>query len=99
MRNDAIITFSGKRYFVTFIDDKPRYCVVYPLKSKSEVTAKFIEFLAMAEAQTGRRVEFLQSDNEGEYKPDKLVKFCAERGIQQTFTPPTRLSPTGWLSE
>ena len=34
-------TFSGKRYFVTFIDDKSRYCVVYLIKSKSEVVDKF----------------------------------------------------------
>uniref|UniRef100_A0AAV1VK26 Integrase catalytic domain-containing protein n=1 Tax=Peronospora matthiolae TaxID=2874970 RepID=A0AAV1VK26_9STRA len=84
----SMATFSGKRYFVTFIDDKSRYCVVYLLKSKSEVAAKFMEYAAMAETQTGKRVKYLQSDNGGEYKSDKLARFCAERGIQQRFTPP-----------
>uniref|UniRef100_A0AAV1VI65 Integrase catalytic domain-containing protein n=1 Tax=Peronospora matthiolae TaxID=2874970 RepID=A0AAV1VI65_9STRA len=50
----SMATFSGKRYFMTFIDDKSRYCVVYLLKSKSEVAAKFMEYAAMAETQTGR---------------------------------------------
>uniref|UniRef100_A0AAV1TZQ1 Integrase catalytic domain-containing protein n=1 Tax=Peronospora matthiolae TaxID=2874970 RepID=A0AAV1TZQ1_9STRA len=80
-------TFSGKRYFVTFIDDKSRYCVVYLLKSKSEVAAKFMEYAAMAETQTGKRVKYFQSDNGGEYKSDKLVRFCAEREIQQRLAP------------
>uniref|UniRef100_A0AAV1VKE2 Polyprotein n=1 Tax=Peronospora matthiolae TaxID=2874970 RepID=A0AAV1VKE2_9STRA len=84
----SMATFSGKRYFVTFIDDKSRYCVVYLLKSKSEVAAKFMEYAAMAETQTGKRVKYLQSDNGGEYKSDKLARFCAERGIQQRFTTP-----------
>uniref|UniRef100_A0AAV1VGZ7 Integrase catalytic domain-containing protein n=1 Tax=Peronospora matthiolae TaxID=2874970 RepID=A0AAV1VGZ7_9STRA len=84
----SMATFSGKRYFVTFIDDKSRYCVVYLLKSKSEVAAKFMEYAAMAETQTGKRVKYLQSDNGGEYKSDKLARFCAEQGIQQRFTPP-----------
>uniref|UniRef100_A0AAV1UKU7 Integrase catalytic domain-containing protein n=1 Tax=Peronospora matthiolae TaxID=2874970 RepID=A0AAV1UKU7_9STRA len=56
--------------------------------SKSEVAAKFMEYAAMAETQTGKRVKYLQSDNGGEYKSDKLARFCAERGIQQRFTPP-----------
>uniref|UniRef100_H3H2R9 Retrovirus-related Pol polyprotein from transposon TNT 1-94-like beta-barrel domain-containing protein n=1 Tax=Phytophthora ramorum TaxID=164328 RepID=H3H2R9_PHYRM len=36
-------TFGGKRYFVTFIDDKSHFCVVYLLRNKSEVAAKFAE--------------------------------------------------------
>ena len=55
----SMATFSGKRYFVTFIDDKSRYCVVYLLKSKSEVAAKYVKFVAMAETQTGKRVKSL----------------------------------------
>uniref|UniRef100_A0AAV1UAV2 CCHC-type domain-containing protein n=1 Tax=Peronospora matthiolae TaxID=2874970 RepID=A0AAV1UAV2_9STRA len=55
----SVATFSGKRYFVTFVDEKSRYCVVYLLKSKSEVAAKFMEYAAMAETQTGKRVKYL----------------------------------------
>ena len=84
----SVATFSGKRYFVTFIDDKSRYCMVYLLKNKSEVATKFAEFVALAETQTGKQVKTLLSDNGGEYTSGTLAKFCADRGILQKFTPP-----------
>ncbi|KAE9565727.1 hypothetical protein PC116_g28540 [Phytophthora cactorum] len=81
-------TFSGKRYFVTFTDDKSHFCVVYLLRNKSEVADKFAEFVAMAETQTGKRVKTLRSDNGGEYTSGAMAKFCKDRGIEQKFTPP-----------
>ncbi|KAG6613824.1 Transposon-encoded protein [Phytophthora cinnamomi] len=81
-------TFGGKRYFVTFIDDKSHFCVVYLMRNKSEVTAKFAEFVALAETQTGKRVKTLRSDNGGEYTSREMAKFCSDRGIVQKFTPP-----------
>uniref|UniRef100_H3H925 Integrase catalytic domain-containing protein n=1 Tax=Phytophthora ramorum TaxID=164328 RepID=H3H925_PHYRM len=81
-------TFGGKRYFVTFIDDKSHFCVVYLLRNKSEVAAKFAEFVAFAETQTGKCVKTLRSDNGGEYTSGAMAKFCADRGIVQKFTPP-----------
>ncbi|KAH7460370.1 Retrovirus-related Pol polyprotein from transposon TNT 1-94 [Phytophthora ramorum] len=81
-------TFGGKRYFVTFIDDKSHFCVVYLLRNKSEVAAKFAEFVAFAETQTGKRVKTLRSDNGGEYTSGAMAKFCADHGIVQKFTPP-----------
>lgn len=60
-------TFSGKRFFVTFIDDKSRNTVVYLMSNKSEVFDKSAQFVKWAETQTGRRVKVLRSDNGGEY--------------------------------
>ena len=81
-------TFSDKRYFVTFIDDKSRFCVVFLLRSKSEVLDKFVQFVKFAETQTGKRVKVLRSDNGGEYVSNKFAAFCRDRGIVQQFTPP-----------
>ena len=81
-------TFSGKRYFVTFIDDKSHFCKVYLLSNKSEVPAKFADFVAFAETQTGKRIKTIRSDNGGEYTSRDMAKFCSDRGIVQTFTPP-----------
>ena len=39
---------SGKRYYVTFIDDYTRYCHVYVIARKSEVYEKFKESVALA---------------------------------------------------
>jgi transposase InsO family protein len=81
-------TFSDKRYFVTFIDDKSRFCVVFLLRTKSEVLDKFMQFVKFAETQTGKRVKVLRSDNGGEYASHKFAAFCRDRGIVQQFTPP-----------
>ena len=81
-------TFSGKRYFVTFIDEYSHYCVVYLLQNKFEVASKFAQFVALAETQTGKRVKTLRSDNGGEYTSNTMSKFCADHGIVQKFTPP-----------
>lgn len=71
--------------FVTFIDDYSRYCVLYLLKKKSEVAAKFTEFVMLAETQAGMRVKKLQSDNGDEYTLDKLAKICAEKEINKNL--------------
>jgi transposase InsO family protein len=81
-------TFSGKRYFVTFIDGYSHFTMVYLLQNKSEVAAKFVDFVAFAETQTGKVVKALCCDNGGEYRLGKLVKFCRRRGIKQRLTPP-----------
>ncbi|TYZ63974.1 hypothetical protein PybrP1_002805, partial [[Pythium] brassicae (nom. inval.)] len=81
-------TIGGKRFFVTFIDDKSRQCVAFLMKHKSEVIGKFAQFVKWAETQTGQRVKMLRCDNGGEYKSAKMTKFCADRGIVQQFTPP-----------
>ena len=81
-------TFSVKRYFVTFIDEKSHYCVTYLLKKKSEVADKFSHFVALAENQTSMHVKTLRCDNGGGYTSGLIAKFCAERDIVQIFTPP-----------
>ena len=81
-------TFGGMKYFVTFIDDKSRHCVVYLMRNKSENFSKFAHFVKMAENKTDSRIKALRSDNGDEYKSAKFVRFCADRGIIQKFTPP-----------
>ncbi|KAL4362751.1 hypothetical protein GQ457_04G006200 [Hibiscus cannabinus] len=48
-----IPSVGGNMYYLTFIDDYSRKCWVYVLKEKSEALAKFKEFKAMAEKQSG----------------------------------------------
>ncbi|CEG44602.1 retrovirus-related pol polyprotein from transposon tnt 1-94 [Plasmopara halstedii] len=81
-------TFSGKRYFVTFIDEYSHFCAVYLLETKSEVFDKFANYVALAETHTGKRVKCIRSDNGGEYTSAAMTNFCAKRGIVQKFTPP-----------
>ena len=55
-------TRGGKKYFVTFIDDRTRYCYVYLLKSKDEALEKFMHYKNEVENQLGRKIKAIRSD-------------------------------------
>ncbi|KAI3454849.1 hypothetical protein Pfo_011512, partial [Paulownia fortunei] len=46
-----ITTLTGKKWFVTFIDDHGRLCWLYLMNSKSEVAKLFKDFYSMVENQ------------------------------------------------
>lgn len=60
-------TPSGKKYFVTFVDDFTHYCVVYLIREKTEVFQVFKDYVPKCEAHFNTKIEFLYSDNGGEY--------------------------------
>ena len=76
-------SFSGFKYFLTFIDDYSRCTWVYFLKLKSEVFNMFLAYKALVEKQSGK----LRSDNGGKYV-NKFTTFCTEQGIQKQHTVP-----------
>jgi len=76
----------GARNFVTFMDDYSRKIWVYFMWEKSEVFAKFKEWKAEVENQTGRKIKYLRSDNRGEYCDGRFMKFCKQQGITRHFT-------------
>ena len=61
------MSMSGSRYVLTFINDFSIYTCVFFLKKKSEVLERFIEFKAMVENATGRKIKYLRYDNGGDY--------------------------------
>ena len=52
-------SIGGHKYFVTFIDDFSRCCVVYFMKNKSEAPAKYKEFEARVSNDCDRGSELL----------------------------------------
>ena len=66
-------SFSGFRYWVTFIDDYSRFRFVLPIKAKSDVFEAFKNFKAYAENQSGHRIKILRDDKGGEYMSNA---FC-----------------------
>ena len=58
---------SGKKYFITFIDDYTCKTHVYLLSAKSEAFEKFKEFKVSVESDTKRQIGILRSDNGTEY--------------------------------
>ena len=65
-------SISGRKYLVTFIDDFSRYVWIYFMKKKSETFSKFKEFKEVAEAEVGKEIRCLRSDNGGEYTSDEF---------------------------
>ena len=78
----------GSWYYMTFIDDFSSYTFVYFLKSKSDVLAKFKEFVLLMENLTEKKVKTLRSDNGGEYTSIEFQQFYTEHGINRELTVP-----------
>lgn len=76
------------RYFVTFIDDRTRWCEVYFLKNKNGVLDAFKLYQKLVEKQTGKRIKYLQSDNGGEYCNIDFDNYLADQGIRRRLTIP-----------
>ena len=81
-------SLSGCEYYLTFIDDYSRETWIYFLEAKSEVFARFQEFKALVENQSGKGIKVLRSDNGGEYSSRQLIDFCAQHGIRRQMTVP-----------
>ncbi|CAI7879167.1 unnamed protein product [Closterium sp. NIES-53] len=83
-----------ERYFVLVVDDYSRYTIVFPLRSKGEVTEVLIDWIRGARRQLSERfgsdlpVLHLHSDRGGEFSSDLLRAFCRAEGIRKTFTLP-----------
>ncbi|CAI7900905.1 unnamed protein product [Closterium sp. NIES-54] len=86
-----------ERYFLIVVDDYSRYTTVFPLRTKGEVPDVLIPWIRRAHLQLRERfhsdfpVLRLHSDRGGEFSSDLLAAYCAEHGIEQSFT--LRASP------
>ena len=68
-------SFSGFKYFLTFIDDYSRCTWVHFLKRKSEVFNMLLAYKALVEKQSGHQIIKLRFDNGGEYFNKKFTTF------------------------
>ena len=59
-----IQTRSGKKYFITFIDDSLRYCYVYLLRSKDEAVEVFKHYKLEVENQLGKKIKIIRVTEE-----------------------------------
>ena len=58
--SSRISTLSGKRWFITFIEDHIRICWVYLLKEKSEAKQVFKFFHKMVQTQFQANIQVLE---------------------------------------
>ncbi|CAN1319888.1 Retrovirus-related Pol polyprotein from transposon TNT 1-94 [Linum perenne] len=76
-----IPTMSGKKWFVTFIDDHTRMSWLYFFTNKSEVDSIFQQFHCMIYTQFGVKISILRTDNGTEYFKASLSSFLNSHGI------------------
>lgn len=79
-------SISGKRYFVSFLDDFTRFSVVYFLETKGQAYDAFLAYHARVTALHGSPLLALQSDKGGEYTSNRFRRFCSSNGIEQRLT-------------
>ena len=83
-----VMSKGGARYYITFIDDKSRWTIAYPMGTKSECFHYFKLFQRSAERQTGRKIKALRSDRGGEYNSNEFRDYLEKNGIAQQLTVP-----------
>ena len=76
-----IVTLTGHKWFVTFIDDFSRTTWVYLLKEKREMCHVFQIFHKMIHTQFGTEIKILWSDNMKECDNSGLSSYLASNGI------------------
>ncbi|GAA0173161.1 transmembrane signal receptor [Lithospermum erythrorhizon] len=82
---------SGKRYFLSFIDDYSRKCWIYLLSNKSDALEHFKYFKNMAENEIEAKLKCLRTDRGGEFNSEQFDQYCKDQGIKRhlttTYTP------------
>nr|KYP43697.1 Retrovirus-related Pol polyprotein from transposon TNT 1-94 [Cajanus cajan] len=81
-------SFSGKKYFISFIDDFSRKTWVYFLQEKSKAFEAFKKFKVMVEKETNKQIKALRSDRGGEFTSAEFMEYCEEQGIKRLLTAP-----------
>ncbi|CAI7871610.1 unnamed protein product [Closterium sp. NIES-54] len=90
-----------EHYFLLVVDDYTRYTMVFPLRSKDQVSDVLIPWIRTVRLQLRERfgqdllVLRLHSDRGGEFSSDLLRDFCHGEGILQSFTLPNSPQQNG----
>jgi len=78
----------GHRFWLTIVDDYSRYGWSIPLHTKDQAKHRLIEWVAMAERQTGCKLKEVRADRGGEFVNDTLLGHFRAQGVRTTFSNP-----------
>jgi transposase InsO family protein len=81
-------TPEGRRYFLLLVDDLSRYIWVVVLGSKGEAANAIRRAQAAAEAECGRKLRVLRTDNDDEFRAAEFTSYCADEGVQRHYSAP-----------
>ena len=77
----SVVSPTGFRYFVTFVDDYSRTTWLYIMKNRFELFSYFRTFYAEIHTQFHVNVQSLRSDNAKEYVSKQFQSFMLQNGI------------------
>ncbi|GJZ64027.1 ribonuclease H-like domain-containing protein [Tanacetum coccineum] len=90
-----IISSSGFKYYVLFLDHFSHYLWIYPLRSKSDMFDKFLHFRNYVKNQFKCEIKSFQCDHGGEFDNNRLHTLFAKHGIQLRFSCPKTSQQNG----
>jgi transposase InsO family protein len=82
----TLATPGGRRYFLLLVDDLSCYMWVMVLGSKGEATDAIRRAQAAAEAECGRKLRVLRTDNSGEFTVVEFMSYYADEGVQRHYS-------------
>lgn len=81
-----VATLGGRKYYVTFTDDKTRLTYLHLLRQKSETFDAYKQFEAWCDRQLAVKIKVLHSDRGGEYLGKEFVLYLKTSGTTQRLT-------------
>ena len=81
---DDLYSFTQKshKYYISFFNNYFKVIYIYFLKNKNEIFSEFKEYKTAIELQSDKKIKFICSDNEGEYKNLKFNKVLKKFNVQ-----------------
>ncbi|GAA0184334.1 hypothetical protein LIER_31622 [Lithospermum erythrorhizon] len=76
-----VLSSSGHRYYLIFLDDFISYLWTFPLSHKSQVFSAFVMFRALIRTQFNTEIKCLQCDNGTEFTNNAFKSLCNTNGI------------------
>ena len=81
-------SIDGFRYYVSFIDDFTRMSIVMLIKTKSDISTAFQEYVNLVQNQLKFKIKTLHSDNGTEYTSKSFQEILKYHGIIHSTTAP-----------
>ena len=79
-------SLGGKRYILVMVDDFSRYSIVGFLREKSDAVEFLTTKCRVLQNQHGFTINRIRSDNDTEFKEEKVDLYCDRLGIKHEFS-------------
>ena len=90
-----IVSTSGIKYYILFLDNYSHFLWVYPLRNKADVFNKFLHFRAYVKTQFKREIQSFQCDHGGEFDNTQFHSLFDQNRIQFRFSCPQTSQQNG----